>query len=144
MASEKCSKEFIGFTREQIHDPISSRPLEAFTWGSLAKVILCGGPKGRGLCGCVRSYMFVPTYCIHTYICTYVCTHIRTCIHTHMYICAIVHNLCTHVHTYVRMYITCTLEPFTAVYVYVCTYCVYHTYVRTLCQHSDWFYIRII
>ena len=38
VASEKSNKEFTGFTREQIHDPISSRPLEAFTWDSQAKV----------------------------------------------------------------------------------------------------------
>ena len=37
-ASEKSSKEPTGFTREQPHDPISSRPLEAFTWDSQTRV----------------------------------------------------------------------------------------------------------
>ena len=141
MASEKCSKEFIGFTREQIHDPISSRPLEAFTWGSLAKVILCGGPSGGGQCGCVCSYMFVPTYCIHTYIRTYVYVH--TYVHAYIHICTYVQLCIIYVHMCIHTYVYhMHTDPFTAVYVY--TYCVYHTYVRTLCQHSDWFYIRII
>ena len=48
-ASEKSSKELTGFTREPTHDPISSRPLEAFTWDSQTRVgkgyclLVCGG-----------------------------------------------------------------------------------------------------
>lgn len=39
--SEKSSKELTGFTREKTHDPISSRPLEAFTWDSQTMVRTC-------------------------------------------------------------------------------------------------------
>lgn len=89
-ASEKSSKELTGFTREPTHDPISSRPLEAFTWDSQTRV-------GKGCCLCVGGGRACEC-CVWVYVRTFVCVCPLTAyIHMYLYHVHTVPICCMHI-----------------------------------------------